>query len=180
VLVLSGSDDLRTPLEDAQRIAASYPHSTLFVEQGTGHSVLRYEMGMCGRLAVDAFLSARTAAPCTSPRWPAAPYRPPRMATLPAVRETIAALRRDTAGAFSEWIHRQRAYNVPGLRAGYALATRHWLRLHGVAWFRGVRLTGRISDAGNGRLAVAGHGTLRARQGRLTGTLDGRRVVSRL
>jgi hypothetical protein len=180
VLVLSGSDDLRTPLEDAQRIAARYPRATLFVGTGTGHSVLRYEDGRCGRSAVDAFLTRRVAAPCESPRWPAAPYRPARMATLPAVRETIAALRRDRAGAFSGWFTRQVAAHLPGLRAGYAFVTRRWMTLHGVEWFRGVRITGRITDADDGRFVVAGHGSLRVRNGQMTGRLDGRRVVSRL
>src|SRR6185503_7723353 len=39
-LVLSGEDDLRTPLESARRIAARIPGATLVSVPETGHSVL--------------------------------------------------------------------------------------------------------------------------------------------
>ncbi len=180
VLVLSGQDDLRTPVEGARRIAAQFPHGSLFVARGTGHSVLRNETGGCARRALDAFLTARTAASCTPQRWPAAPYRPARMATPAAVRETIAALLRDRSGAFSSWIKPQPTYRLPGLRSGYALATRYWLTLHAVEWFRGVKVSGRVLDAGVGRLSVAGHGVLTIRGNHMTGRLDGHRVRLRV
>ena len=44
VLVISGRDDIRTPLEDARRVAAAYPHATLLEIPHTGHSDLRTDI----------------------------------------------------------------------------------------------------------------------------------------
>jgi pimeloyl-ACP methyl ester carboxylesterase len=47
VLLLEGEDDLRTPVENAQRVAAQFPHSSLVVARATGHSALSSDFSGC-------------------------------------------------------------------------------------------------------------------------------------
>ena len=56
VLVLSGRDDLRTPLEDARRTAAQYPNAKVLAVPGVGHSVLGTDFSGCALNGLIAFL----------------------------------------------------------------------------------------------------------------------------
>ena len=56
VLLLEGEDDLRTPVENAQRVAAQFPQSSLVVAPATGHSVLGSDFSGCARRAFVIFL----------------------------------------------------------------------------------------------------------------------------
>jgi pimeloyl-ACP methyl ester carboxylesterase len=55
-LILSGDLDLRTPLENARRLAAEL-HGVVVVERGAGHSVLGFDVDGCATPAVAAFLA---------------------------------------------------------------------------------------------------------------------------
>ncbi len=52
VLLLEGEDDLRTPVENARRVAAQFPRARLVVAPATGHSALGADASGCtsGRL----------------------------------------------------------------------------------------------------------------------------------
>ena len=62
-LVLSGTLDLRTPLENARRLADAL-HGELVTERGAGHQVLGIEPNGCATPAVDAFLGGRPLPRC--------------------------------------------------------------------------------------------------------------------
>ena len=55
VLLLEGEDDLRTPVENAQRVGAQFPQSSLVVAPATGHSVLGNDLSGCTDRAVKSF-----------------------------------------------------------------------------------------------------------------------------
>ncbi|HET6548231.1 MAG TPA: alpha/beta hydrolase [Solirubrobacter sp.] len=177
VLVISGRDDLRTPLEDARRTAAQYPDATLLAVPGVGHSVLRNDVGDCARDGLVAFLSGAPIRGCARRQSSiAAPYVPaslrrlhPTGRALAAVAATLTGVAYDSAFERSRW---------PGLRAGYVRATRRTLELHGVEWVRGVRVSGALDQRGRGTLTVRGRvtGTIRYAGGRARGTLDGRSI----
>ena len=140
VLILSGREDLRTPLEDAQAVAAAYPRATLVPVAGVGHSVLLDDGGGCSRRALVAFLSRRPVAGCdqqaaTQSRRAAEPVLPTSGAD--AVEATISGVLRDLSigAAGARW--------VPGLRAGTFRAAKRSLVLSRVEWVRGVRLAAR-------------------------------------
>ena len=88
VLVLSGRDDLRTPLEDARRTAAQYPNAQLLAVPGVGHSVLTAEVSDCALDGTIAFLRGQPVEKCArgSDTSIAAPYAP---ATIGALRPTV-------------------------------------------------------------------------------------------
>jgi pimeloyl-ACP methyl ester carboxylesterase len=66
-LILSGGDDLRTPLEGAMRVAAQIPKATRLVLPGTGHSALLNDLSLCASHAVRLFFEDRPVS-ATCPR----------------------------------------------------------------------------------------------------------------
>jgi pimeloyl-ACP methyl ester carboxylesterase len=62
-LVLSGNLDLRTPLENARRLATALG-ARIVVEQGVGHGVLGRDLNGCATPAVEAFLGRRPIPQC--------------------------------------------------------------------------------------------------------------------
>jgi hypothetical protein len=182
VLVLSGREDLRTPLEDAQATAAAYPRATLVAVPGVGHSVLVNEGARCARRAMASFLAQRSVAGCD--REPATASRPAAEHVLPvrlvrgqareAVAATLSGVVRDIslgAGA-APW--------VPGLRGGTFGLRHDRLELDRVEWVRGLRLTGTLGRRHRIRVSARVHGLLTGRGSRLAGTPAGRHVVVRL
>lgn len=192
VLVISGRADLRTPLEDARRTAAQYPNAKLLAVPGVGHSVLTSDISGCAVKGLVAFLSAKTVAPC--PRTTAlgrfqnisAPYapatigklRPQLLSGLPgrtfsAVTVTLSGLGYDLANTSAF-----KTVRLPGLRAGYYRTSRSSLELHGVEWIRGVRISGRLGQNGEGTLTVSGPaaaaGTVTFSKQGVSATLGGR------
>ncbi len=186
VLVLSGREDLRTPLEDARRTAAQYPNATLLAVPGVGHSVLRTDPSGCALTGLVAFLRGGSVERCArSAERPAAPYAPATIGALRPTRlsgrpgRTLSALSVTLAGiAFDAAAHGRETFRLPGLRAGYVRATRRTLTLHGVEWIRGVRVTGRLDSRGRGIVTVSGRnaapGTVTYGRGGASGTLGGR------
>jgi pimeloyl-ACP methyl ester carboxylesterase len=203
-LVVSGAADLRTPTEDARRVAAEIPGSQLFVAANTGHSVLGSDLSGCAPGAVAAFFSDAAPPPCT-PR--ANPFRPTpvpptRLAavrplpgaagrtgrTLAAVQDALVDLRRQIVGAA---IGLGRSVPVGarfgGLRGGRALVMHGLLRLQALTYVPGVSVSGTVPDGvllgtggGVARLQIGGsataRGSLRLSGGRASGTLGGHGV----
>jgi len=62
-LVVSGELDLRTPLENARRLAEALD-ARLVVERGIGHGVLQLDMNGCGSSAAQSFLAGRPLPAC--------------------------------------------------------------------------------------------------------------------
>jgi pimeloyl-ACP methyl ester carboxylesterase len=195
VLVLSGRSDLRTPQEDARRIAAQYPAARFLSVPDVGHSVLTSDFSGCALEAVEAFFDARAIRNCHGgglslgavgfvPATVAAlkPRRLPGKAgrTLSALRTTIAGVALD-AGLGLALASPKRTARVPGLRAGFTTISQTRISLHGVEWFRGMRVSGAIdSDDETGHLTVSGPaaagGTLVLRGDKVSGTLGGHPV----
>jgi pimeloyl-ACP methyl ester carboxylesterase len=63
-LILSGELDLRTPLENARRLARELGGARVIVQRGVGHDVLGARPGGCVDGAVEAFLARRAAPSC--------------------------------------------------------------------------------------------------------------------
>jgi pimeloyl-ACP methyl ester carboxylesterase len=206
VLLLEGEDDLRTPLENAQRVAAQFPRSTLVVAPATGHSALASDPGVCTTRAFTRFFQGRRV-PTRCRRLPRAfPATPPPPTALTQVQPVrpVPGLRgraltavsltlQDVAGdAVSEVILDLDDPDLArggGLRAGrYRLDGRGTLHLHGVAFVPGVRVSGRLARftgrRQRGVLRVAGpatpDGRLSVSGRRATGRLGGVRVSARL
>ena len=165
VLILSGRDDLRTPLEDARRTRGAVP-------ERASCSPCRASVTRCcaptppaapapGSIA---FLRGRTVAPCAQ-RNPlaAAPYAPATVGALPPTRlsgvrgRTLSALTVTLTGiAFDAAAHGGETFRLPGLRGGYVRGTRRTLRLHNVEWIRGVFISGRLDSRGRGTVSING------------------------
>jgi pimeloyl-ACP methyl ester carboxylesterase len=206
VLLLEGEDDLRTPLESAQRVAALFPRSSLVVAPATGHSALGTDSSGCAARAFARFFRGQAVPTgCRRVRrdFPVTPPPPTalrRVASLGSVRglrgRALAAVGltlRDVAeDALSELILDPGDPDIArggGLRAGrYRIDGRGTLTLHGVAFVPGLRLSGRVERFGGRRqrgvLRVRGpatpDGVLALRRRRATGRLGGVSVSGRL
>jgi pimeloyl-ACP methyl ester carboxylesterase len=206
VLLLEGEDDLRTPLENAQRVAAQFPHSTLVVAPATGHSALGADPGGCTRRAFARFFRGQPVQTRCGPvrrAFPATPPPPRTLRQVPPLRSlgglpgravnAVALTLRDVAeDALSELILDVGDPDLArggGLRAGrYRIDGEGTLTLRGLAFVPGVRVSGRIARftarRQRGRLHVSGpatpDGVLTLRRRRVTGRLGGVRVSARL
>ncbi len=173
-LVINGSEDLRTPVEQGREVAAGYPGGRQLSVPGAGHSAVVSDTTKCAARAGFGFL-AGAAPPAACPRAPRqvpTGGRPPlslrgvggrsrRAKTLRAVRLTV-----------DDVLTSVRATNTPrfgGLRGGYAVVglTPQRVRLVGYQYVPRVKVSG----------------LLRHRRGRLSGTVfvsGGRSVPARV
>jgi pimeloyl-ACP methyl ester carboxylesterase len=203
VLLMQGEDDLRTPVENAERVAALFPQARLYVASATGHSALGSDFSGCLERAFKRFFSdGGMPGPCRRAR------RRPRPGPPPPTR--VAALRR-AAGVPGRRGKAARAVALTlvdvaddyqaRLLVDFALVTRggglrggRWAVLAGGAlvmknlrFIPGVRVSGRIrrflEPGQRGGLRVSGpatpDGVLRVRGRRVRGRLGGRRVRAR-
>jgi hypothetical protein len=205
VLLVEGEDDLRTPVENAERTAQLFPQSRLVVVPETGHSAIGSDFSGCGVTAFAHFMQRRPVQSCRGGRRDFQPQPPPparladvrrlrgtsglRGRTLAAVRLTLDDVWEDS---ITELVFNPRGPEIVrggGLRAGhYRLDPGAALDLHGVAFVPGVTLTGRIEGFSvgrqRGRVRIGGsaapHGVLTIRRQRVTGRLGGRRVSAKL
>jgi len=206
VLLLEGQDDLRTPVENARRVAERFPRSSLVVVPATGHSALGSDFTGCTDRAFTRFFQERrVASRCPRVRRPFPPSPPPplRLASVQPLAgtsglrgRTLAAVKltlRDVADdSITELVFDTQDPDVTrggGLRAGhYRIDANNTLELDGVAFVPGVTVSGRLEHFGGrrqrGRLRVSGraapNGLLRVERFAVRGTLGGRRVRAKL
>jgi pimeloyl-ACP methyl ester carboxylesterase len=199
-LLISGDEDLRTPQEDAIRLAGRLPKATLVKVPGVGHSVLGGDLSGCSLRALRHFFRGEPVGACPAQRAlvPPSPVPPtslrqfPRVRGLPSrVARTLLAAQNTLADAFerslSALLLSPDGFTIPaqgGLRGGYFDATSTTLRLHAYSWVPGVELTGRVPARGTITVHVGGsaaaHGILRiSERGGVRGRLDGHRVAGR-
>jgi pimeloyl-ACP methyl ester carboxylesterase len=206
VLLLEGEDDLRTPVESATRVAALFPRSTLVVAPATGHSALASDRTGCARRAFARFFAGLAVrSRCRrarrefrpSPPPPTALRRVPRARGVAGVRGraitalalTLRDVRDDALTRLTLDLRRADLARGGGLRRGrYRLGGRSTLRLYGIVFVPGVRVSGRIRRFGGrrqrGRVRLGGaaapRGLLTINGNRVRGRLGGRRVRARL
>jgi pimeloyl-ACP methyl ester carboxylesterase len=206
VLLMEGEDDLRTPVENARRVAEQFPRSRLLVAGETGHSALGADATGCTEAAFGAFLRGkRFSTDC--PRRPRGfrPDPPPPMGlaelrptsepgsrgrVLSAVALTMRDLFQDFVAAFIPDPNDPDLARGGGLRSGrYRLDGRGTLTLRRLSFVPGIRLSGRIEKLGTrrarGRIRIqsarrAPSGVLAFRDGRVRGTLGGQPVRARV
>ena len=205
VLLLEGEDDLRTPVENARRVAELFPRSSLVVAPATGHSALGSDFSGCTDRAFARFFQERgVPARCRGRReFLPSPPPPRRLASVQPLTgtsgvrgRTLAAVKltlRDVAeDSITELIFDPEDPDIArggGLRAGhYRIDGDNTLSLEGLAFVPGVTLSGRLEHFSErrerGRLRVSGraapHGLLRIERFAVRGTLGGRRVRAKL
>ena len=162
VLVISGRDDIRTPFEGAQAVAAAFPHATVLAVPHVGHSVLTTDAEGCALAGAAAFLAGQPVAPCaTKPFVPSGAYFPASFRGSPAkaAENTVAAVRHDLDVARAGDEHPPTRFALRGLRGGGALVRRGAFELRNVSLFTGLRVSGKLSAAGNGTLTLSGKRT---------------------
>jgi pimeloyl-ACP methyl ester carboxylesterase len=189
VLILSGSRDVRTPSSNARRVAAAFPHSTLLVVRGAGHSVLFRTP--CAVHYVIAWTSGTQPVPCASAPASLAPLGPFPAAGQSALAAVTATIREAlAAGLVTEGLSRTTDGIVGGTLAPAGSGGLPELKLTGYSDTPGVALTGSLFYSSSDPLhwggAVRVHGsraatgTLTILPGRVTGTLGGRRVSAKV
>ena len=197
-LLVSGQDDLRTPLEGAKKVAALLPHSSFVSVPGTGHSVYGSDLTGCSDRALGEFFSGRAVR--TSCRHARGRIRPDgpiphSMADLKPVAAPGKRGRTVNAAARTVFDVLEQSADLllddplgiirgGGLHAGWFHETRNAIALHGVEFVQGVHVSGLVSEGGSARLTISGPaaaaGSLRIAHGRATGMLGGKRVSGRI
>lgn len=206
VLLVEGADDLRTPVENAQRAAGSFPHALVVVAPDTGHSAIGSDFYGCAQRAFARFIQRRRVPNGCRRRPHAFPVEPPpprrlsailplrgtpglRGRTLAAMKLTLRDVAEDSLTALVFSAGGADRARGGGLRDGhYRIDSDGTVELHGVAFVPGVTVTGRIerflTRREHGRLRIGGraapHGVLRIDGFRITGRLGGRRVSGNL
>lgn len=185
-LIVSGRDDLRTPLEDARTLAGQLPHSRLVAVAHVGHAVLFNDLSGCALRAMDVFFAARRPRDCLSAGRPVDPtdVPPTRLGQVdPLVglpgrrgRTVRAALLTLQDGE----LHAPDSGRAGGLRGGYIAATSRSLVMHDLVFVPGVRVSV-LERSGPAHVSVAGPLASRAhllvtRNGVVSGVVGGRRV----
>jgi hypothetical protein len=200
-LILSGSQDLRTPTSNARQLAAEIPDAQVEVVPYTGHSVLGSDFGSCASEAVTAFFAGASVHDCTqttnifSPTAltptslrsvrpiPGLSGKPGR--TLTAILDTMVDLSRQVIGATLQVDQElPSGSSFGGLHGGFARLTSTAVRLSNFSFVTGVELTGTFA-VHDGQLrpatvrvsgAAASHGTVRIGSSKsISGTLEGHR-----
>jgi pimeloyl-ACP methyl ester carboxylesterase len=201
-LILSGGQDLRTPTEDARRVAGMIPDAQLVRVPYTGHSVIGSDLSGCAKAALAAFFGGAAVQVCPPVvnRFPPAPTAPRGLSSVAPMAGVGAAQARTVAGAVASLLDLRRAVltvgfdfgGIPygarfgGLRGGSVSVTKAGVRLNHYSYVAGLELTGIVpssillKNAGaparltvGGAQAAAGHLRIGA-GGRLSGTLAGR------
>jgi pimeloyl-ACP methyl ester carboxylesterase len=197
-LLVSGEDDLRTPVETATAVARRLPRATVVAVPDVGHSALDWDNAGCARRALREFFADRPVLPCRSrPRSnPLEALAPSALSQLQPARgvpgdagRTLTGVRRtlQDAGVQLEMALASApvsAYRngVPGLRGGRTKLKYFGLELERLEYVPGLKLTGELRgdsfSRGYVRIfgAAAAKGRLRLRRGILRGRLGGRRV----
>jgi hypothetical protein len=196
VLVIEGSGDLRTPLEDGRRIAAAFPHSQVLEVPFAGHSAGTSDFTGCVAAALRQFFAGAAVAPCSggTPVFKPTPQPPrslgsvkPERGTRGRAGRTLAAVRATVgdaaSGARGAAIALGRLdVRVGGLRSGYArVSAAGTLSLHDYVYVPGVTVSGSVPSQGIAKFRVRGsaavHGSLQfTAKGKVTGRLGGKSI----
>jgi pimeloyl-ACP methyl ester carboxylesterase len=197
-LLVSGQDDLRTPLEGAKQMAALLPHSSLVSVPGTGHSVYGSDLTGCSDRALGRFFAAKPVGTTCKRRGgrlrpdgpiphalrdlrPAAARGKPGRTVAAAARTVYDVLEQSADALLVDPLGIIRG---GGLRGGWFHETRNSIRLRGVVFVQGVHVSGDVMEGGAARLVISGPaaaaGHLRLGHGRASGVLGGRRVNGRI
>jgi hypothetical protein len=197
-LVITGGGDVRTPLEDAQGVAARIPGAQILAVPYTGHSVLSSDPTGCANAALAAFFAAQPVAACAGPRpvvapTAVAPTRLSRLSGATKALKTVAATAATVRDVRLQFVGDELAAGrvtpegakVAGLRSGRATAVSGGYSLRDVEFVPGVTVSGRVpTKTGAAKLTIGGrvapHGQLTFHaDGSVTGRLGGRRVTAR-
>lgn len=199
-LLLSGNDDLRTPQEDATKLASELPGATLVHVPDTGHSVLGSDIFGCATRALRSFFRGQSQRACRErgELLPPSPVPPRRLSQLPRLHglpartgRTLVAVRLSLADLFEHAIDAllfsSDGFHIPpvgGLRAGYFDVSPSALRMHGYSYVPGVTVSGKVPLRGPATVRVGGsagvHGVLRiSERGAVRGRLGGHRIAGR-
>jgi pimeloyl-ACP methyl ester carboxylesterase len=200
VLLLEGEEDLRTPVEGAQRVAAQFPRAKLVVAPDTGHSALGSDASGCTERAFGQFFRDRpvsTTCRRGRPEFPPTPPPPTALRQVAAAQgvggirgralTALALTLRDVGeDSLTSFILDERDPDLArggGLRAGhYRIDGNNVLHLSGVVFVPGVRVSGSIGHFGgrrqSGRLRLSGRvaGSLALRGRTVSGRVGGKRV----
>jgi hypothetical protein len=200
VLLLEGEDDLRTPVEGAERVAAQFPRAKLVVAPATGHSALGSDASGCAERAFAHFFRNQpvsTACPRRRREFPASPPPPRKLTQVPvtagvggvrgrALTALALTLRDVGEDTLTRFIFDERDPDLArggGLRRGrYRLDGDNRLHLANVTFVPGVRVSGFVRHFGaqrqSGRLRLSGSvdGVLSLRGRRVSGRVGGERV----
>ncbi|HYZ27929.1 MAG TPA: alpha/beta fold hydrolase [Thermoleophilaceae bacterium] len=197
-LLVEGQDDLRTPIEGAQKMAAALPHSALVTVPGVGHSVFGSDLSGCSDRALKAFFANHPIQTSCHRRYGRIRPDGPIPSSLRQVKPAATRGRRGrTVSAAARTVFdvlEQSADSLltdplglirgGGLRGGRYFETRSTIELRNVVYIPGVRVNGAVTEGGAARLTISGrkatHGHLRIRGGRVSGVLGGRRVSGRI
>jgi hypothetical protein len=198
-LILSGKDDLRTPFEGAKQVAARLPHAKLLSVPDAGHDVLDSEFRNCSRRALDAFFADFPIRDCHHhPRlFPVEPIAPTALTqvapiggaggrpgrTAGAVRMTLRDMAVQLAAQLLTGDLTFTFTGIGGLRGGRIAFTINGIRLVGLEYVPGVKLSGQVKFGRktSGLLRVFGDAAAKGRlrvkaNGSLSGRLGGRHV----
>lgn len=162
-LVINGSEDLRTPVEEGRQLAGGYPGGRQLVVPGAGHSAVTTDSTRCAPRAGFGFL-AGAPAPAACPRAARdvpTGGRPPLSLRGVGGRSRKARTVRAVRLTARDMLTSLLATATPrfgGLRGGYAVVGLRppKVRLAGYQYVPGVKVSG----------------TLRRKRGRLVGTLS--------
>lgn len=160
-LILSGTEDLRTPLEQARTVATGYGSASVLAVPQTGHSVIGSAIRPCATRALVRFLRGRpapTSCPATRRSGLSAVAKPPpaRLSDVPGRSAALRARRagrltiRDAVGQLLS-----RGLRVGGLRGGSARIERRRIVLEGYQYIRGVAVSGQLEPGKGGKASGA-------------------------
>jgi hypothetical protein len=202
-VIFQGGLDLRTPPADARALAAAWPSATLVMAPGTGHGVLR-AVTACATEAVDALLGGRAIAAdgCADSGPVAEPLlvgtNPADLRPLPGAPRAVAktayavvATLRDAEVMGASAAPRGGTTTQPGIVDGWVTARRATpttmsAKLHSYALQEELVLDGTlttrapVSYSASVKLSGRHDGTVKIAAGRMTGTIDGRKLDVRL
>jgi pimeloyl-ACP methyl ester carboxylesterase len=198
-LLVEGEDDLRTPIEGAQRMATLLPQSTLVAVPGVGHSVYGSDLSGCSDRALRNFFTGKNInTKCRRSQGRIRPDGPiPRSfkglrpaaargkqgRTVSAAVLTVFDVLEQSADQLLS--NPLGLIHGGGLRGGRYFETRSTIELHNVVYIPGVKVTGAVMENGGANLFISGgtgsHGHIRLRNnGRVSGVLGGKQVSGRI
>jgi pimeloyl-ACP methyl ester carboxylesterase len=171
-LILSGTEDLRTPLEQANAIAPGYSAVSVLAVPQAGHSVLGSAPRPCARRALLRFLRGEPApAACPNGRrhdlMTVAAPPPRRLSDVPG-RSRVQRLRRVAKMTVRDVLGQLLLANsrrFGGLRGGTVVLRRRGPLLDDYEYVRGVQVSGRLRPGRGDRLRLRGTVSVRAGDG---------------